>query len=282
MTLPTLGQMLLGTEGLALLRQAFVAAPAARESRLAEMRLLLARYDAELAQPLDAVEYGRDAGYAQWAHTYDAPLRLFPIETPSVQALLASLPPGCRVLDAACGTGRHSAWLAERGLEVIGIDASPAMLARARAKVPSGWFELGDLATLPLADASVDAALCALALVHLPDLRPVMAELARVVRPGGRIVVSDVHPFLVQLGWQAQFLMADGRAGLIRLHPHLPSDYAAAAVAAGLTIGSLHEPLLTATAARTVAEQPIPDANTAAWAGLPGVIVWELLKPAPA
>src|SRR5690606_42106714 len=61
-----------------------------------------------------------------------------------------------------------------------------------------------------LLDASVDAAVCGLALVHLPDLRPAFAELARVVRPGGRIVVSGVHPFLVALGWQAQFTAADG------------------------------------------------------------------------
>jgi ubiquinone/menaquinone biosynthesis C-methylase UbiE len=42
-----------------------------------------------------------------------------------------------------------------------------------------------------------------LALVYVPDLRPALAELARVVRPGRRVVISDVHPFLVALGWQA-------------------------------------------------------------------------------
>ena len=259
----TLGQMLLGTEGLALLRL------------VAEIRDLVARYDGELASPLDTPEYGLADGYRLWAQTYDAPLRLFPLEEPAVRGLLGRLPRG-RVLDAACGTGRHSQWLAAQGHEVVGVDASPDMLAKARAKLPEASFMPGDLAALPLPDASVDAAICALALVHLPDLRPAFAELARVVRPGGRIVVSDVHPFLVALGWQAQFRTADGGAGFVRLNRHLPSDYVSAATAAGMTVRGMEEPPLPPDCAVTVAQGPIPAANTAAWAGLPGVIVLEL------
>lgn len=279
MTLPTLGQMLLGTEGLALLRLAFTADAAARDARVAELRCLLARYEAELALPLALPEQELAAGYALWSRTYDAPLRLFPIEEPPVRALMASWAPG-RVLDAACGTGRHAAWLAARGHAVVGVDASPDMLAKARAKVPDGRFEAGDVTALPLPDASVDAALCALALVHLAELRPALAELARVVRPGGRIVISDVHPFLVTLGWQAQFRTETGGAAFIRLHAHQVSHYAQAALAAGLAVLDMQEPPLTAEAAVTVAQVPLPEANAAAWAGLPGVLVWELARPA--
>ena len=279
MTLPTLGQMLLGTEGLALLRLAGTDDAAARDARVAEIRSLVERYDAELSAPLGTPEYDLAAGYELWSQTYDAPLRLFPIEEPVVRGLLATLPPG-RVLDAACGTGRHSLWLAARGNEVVGVDASPAMLAKARAKIPQAQFQQGDLTALPLPDASVDAALCALALVHLPDLRPAMAELARVVRPGGRVVISDVHPFLVALGWQAQFRTEAGGAGFVRLHRHLPSSYAQAAAEAGLTVVNLYEPPLTENSAVTVAQAPIPQANAVAWAGLPGVIVWDLVKRA--
>ena len=121
-----------------------------------------------------------------------------------------------------------------------------------------GRFEQGDLAALPLPDASVDAALCALALVHVPDLHPALAELARVVRPGGRIVISDVHPFLVALGWQAQFRTADGATGFVRLNRHLPSNYVRAARSAGLAVRGMAEPLLPPGSAVTVRPGPDP------------------------
>lgn len=279
MAQPTLGQMLLGTEGLALLRLAASEDAAARDARVAEIRVLLERHERELATPLGTPEYDLAAGYRLWSQSYDAPLRLFPIEEPAVRGLLADLPPG-RVLDAACGTGRHGVWLAAQGHEVVGVDASPDMLARARAKLPQARFEQGDLAVLPLPDASVDAALCALALVHVADLGPAFAELARVVRPGGRLVVSDVHPFLVALGWQANFHTADGGTGFVRLNRHLCSDYVAAATAAGMTVRGMAEPTLPPGSAVTVALNQIPAANQAAWVGLPGVIVLDLLRPA--
>lgn len=273
----TLGEMLLGTEGLALLRLAATDDAAGRAARVAEIRDLVARYDAELATALGTPEYDLAEGYRLWSQTYDAPLRLFPVEEPAVRGLLAGLSPG-RVLDAACGTGRHSLWLAAQGHTVVGIDASPDMLAKARAKLPDARFEQGELTALPLPDASVDAALCALALVHLPDLRPALSELARVVRPGGRIVISDVHPFLVALGWQAQFRTAEGGAGFVRLNRHLPSDYVQAATAAGLAVRGMAEPPLPPDSAVTVAQGPLPEANAIAWAGLPGVIVLDLRR----
>jgi SAM-dependent methyltransferase len=274
---PTLGEILLGTEGLALLRLAAAGDAAARAARVTEIRDLLARWDAGLAAPLGTPEYDLAEGYRRWSRTYDAPLRLFPVEEPAVRGCLAGLPPGS-VLDAACGTGRHAVWLAARGHTVTGVDASPEMLARARAKLPEARFELGELTALPLPEASVDAALCALALVHVPDLRPALAELARVVRPGGRVVISDVHPFLVALGWQAQFKDEDGRTGFVRLHRHLPSDYVAAALTVGLTVRGILEPPLPPESAVTAAQGPIPEANALAWAGLPAVLVLDLAR----
>jgi SAM-dependent methyltransferase len=275
----SLGELLLGTEGLALLRLAFADDAAARRARVSEIRALLERLDdtPELAAPLAAPEYDLDDGYALWSETYDQPLRLFPIEQPAMHALLDPLAPS-RVLDAACGTGRYSGHLAARGHEVIGVDRSAAMLAKARARLPQSTFREGDLEALPLADASVDAVVCALALVHLQAVGKAVAELARVVRPGGRVIVSDVHPFLVLLGWQAQFQSASGGAGFMRLHPHLPSEYCAAFSVAGLHLRGCHEPRLTPEAAATLAAERLPEANRAAWVGLPGVLIWDLEK----
>lgn len=276
---PTLGELLLGIEGLALLRLAFAEDAAARRARVSEIRALLEQLDdtPALATPIAAPEYDMGEGYALWSETYDQPLRLFPIEHPVMRALLDPLP-ASTALDAACGTGRYSAYLAARGHRVVGVDRSGAMLAKARAKLPEGEFREGDLEALPLESGSVDAAVCALAMVHLPEIATAIAELARVVRPGGRVIISDVHPFVVMLGWQAQFRTADGGAGFMRLHPHLPSEYCQAAAAAGLRVRGCHEPRLTPEAAATAAAERLPEANRAAWVGLPGVVVWELEK----
>jgi SAM-dependent methyltransferase len=267
---PTLDELLVGVEGLALLRTLYSETAETRAARLSETRALLAGPPAteRLGEELDLAE-----GYTRWAVTYDRPLRLFGIEEPPLRRVLDALPPG-EVLDAACGTGRWASYLAERGHVVTGVDQSPAMLDLARAKLPDARFLHGDLNRLPLDDASVDAAVCALSLVHVTDLTTAIGELARVVRPGGRVVVSDVHPFLVMLGWQAQFPTDHGRA-YMRLHAHLPSDYVTAALGAGLAVRSSAEPRLTVDAVATPTADLIPDANRAAYVGLPGVLVWE-------
>jgi SAM-dependent methyltransferase len=269
--------MLLGIEGLALLRLASGGDSSTGRTRVDEMRGLLERMDhvADLAGPAGGTEFGLAEGYRLWSETYDRPLRLFPLEEPVMHRLFDSLGPSV-VLDAACGTGRHSRVLAARGHRIIGVDRSPEMLEKARRSVGTGEFREGSLTALPLADGSVDAVVCALALVHLPDVDEAIRELARVVRPGGRLIVSDVHSFLILLGWQAQFRTAAGEPGFMRLYPHLPSDYCRAYAAAGLRVRGCHEPLLTPEAAVTLASERLPDANRAAFAGLPGVIVWDL------
>ncbi len=79
-------------------------------------------------------------------------------------------------MDAACGTGRFAEFLAQCGQQVIGVDSSPDMLAHARRRVPAGEFHVAELDRLPLPDDSADVIVCALALVHVPRLQPVLAE----------------------------------------------------------------------------------------------------------
>jgi demethylmenaquinone methyltransferase/2-methoxy-6-polyprenyl-1,4-benzoquinol methylase len=99
------------------------------------------------------------------------------------------LPVGSTVADLACGTGDLCADLARSGLAPIGFDVSAGMLAAAHTTVP---LVRADAVTLPLADGSVDGATCGFALRNLVDLTAFLAELARVVRLGGRIGLLEV------------------------------------------------------------------------------------------
>jgi demethylmenaquinone methyltransferase/2-methoxy-6-polyprenyl-1,4-benzoquinol methylase len=99
------------------------------------------------------------------------------------------LPSGSRVLDLACGTGDLCRELVAQDLVPVGFDLSYGMLANARTDVP---LAQADILRLPVPDASLDGATCGFALRNLVELRAFFDELARVVRPGGRIALLEV------------------------------------------------------------------------------------------
>jgi SAM-dependent methyltransferase len=267
-------ELSIGVEGLALLRQLYEGTDEVASQRLAEVRLLLA----DDTPPEGDAIYEKSAreGYRAWSESYDEPGNpIIALEQPAAWALVDPLAPGT-VLDAACGTGRHARHLVELGHEVLGVDLTPEMLERAERAVPQANFLAGDLCAIPAADASFDLAVCGLALSHLADLRPGIEELARVLKPGGHLVVSVLHPFLAQLGWHAPFADADGQRGFVREHTHTHADYLAAFRAADLDVLDCAEPRLEADhvrAKRRVFER-LPEATMQAYAGLPGVLVW--------
>ena len=109
------------------------------------------------------------------------------------------LGPGERVLDVAAGIGTTALLLAaERDVDVVGIDLGATQVARARTRAeaagltPRARFEVGDAERLPVDDASVDAVVCECAFCTFPDKGTAAAELARVLRPGGRAGITDV------------------------------------------------------------------------------------------
>lgn len=280
---------LLGLEGIALLRaftgehdRDFV------EARIAEIREVLA--DETLANA--AVEVDRleaVTGYRLWSATYDRPNSAFDLDEPVVKEIVEALPAGVAV-DAACGTGRWAEFLAGRGHRVIGVDSSPEMLARARTRVPQAEFVLGDLHRLPAGDAEADLVVCALALTHVPALGPVMTEFARVLRPGGHLVIADIHPERVALGSVPSVRGADGRPGRLSAHRHLIGDYLRAALAVGLQVRRCEEPLLPVSE-RSAAKDlgpwelwpwslaaMVPEAARAAGAGAPALVIWHFSR----
>ncbi len=265
---------LLGLEGIALLDawagdhdRAFT------DARLAEIRHLLD--DEKLrGRGVFAERVSTVLAYEQQSAGYDAEAGggLFATDEPIVAEYLGGRAPGV-ALDAACGTGRFAELLSQRGHRVIGVDSSPDMLAHARRRVPEGEFHIAELDRLPLPDDSVDVIVCALALVHVPRLEPVLAEFARVLRPGGDLVISDVHHELVTRG---SVITARGPAGqpcIAVTYRHQLGDYLRPALSLGLQVRRCEEPRDVPSASRP----PEPATDIGDWQDWP----WSLMDYLP-
>ncbi|HEY1615660.1 MAG TPA: class I SAM-dependent methyltransferase [Rhizomicrobium sp.] len=276
----TLGETLLATVGLAM-RRHYLSAPDSRIHRLTgDLARILAQMDKNRrAGQAEALEVRIGEGYSGWAPTYDEVDAEgndgFEHETPTVHALLRALPRG-HVLDAACGTGRHLVVLRDLGHELSGFDASAEMLAVARAKVPEANLRVASLERLPWGDGTFDAVLCALAMEHQPTVAPAIAELARVVRPGGRVIVSDQHPVQKLLGHQASYTAPDKTVTLLPSYAHLHSEYLRAFAASGLHVRSCHEPVVEPGDQLLSRHPQFREAAEMAFLGLPTALVWEL------
>jgi SAM-dependent methyltransferase len=282
---------LLGLEGVALLRafageydRDFTAA------RIKEIRDLLDRAD-EFGAGSDIPVMPTARGYDSWAATYDDEANgAFPIQDRVLLPMLDELKPGLTI-DAACGTGRISRELVRRGHRVLGFDISPGMLARAHANVLEAEFAEASFTWLPVDDASADHVVCTLALSHLDDLGLFFSEAARVLKPGGHLVISGtrghfigspLYPIIEQ--------DTEGNVGYLRNWRHSTGEYLRAALRHGFVVraceeptrpdltvepGELPEPLDLSRPPNVWALHPwIADAANAARAGMAALIIW--------
>ncbi|GLH81156.1 methyltransferase [Bradyrhizobium sp. SSBR45G] len=171
-------------------------------------------------------------------------------------------PPGVLTLDIGCGEGRLSRQLAAAGHKVIGVDASPSLIAAARSADPSIAVTRADAAALPLADRCADLAIAFMSLQDVDAMPAAMHEAARVLKPGGRFCMAIVHPlnsagrfeslapdapFVVRGSYLDSFTFSDAveRDGLsMTFHSaHRPlQSYFAALEDAGFLIEALREP----------------------------------------
>lgn len=122
----------------------------------------------------------------------------------------ALLPPlgGRDVLDLGSGPGHYARLAAKAGARrVVALDLTPEMLARG-----AGARVAADAAGLPFRDGAFDVVVAAMVLGYLGDRRRAFAEMARVLRPRGTLVLSDLHPTGADRGWQRTF---DGRDGTV-------------------------------------------------------------------
>ncbi len=184
-------------------------------------------------------------GYDRWSEVYDSEINpLIVLEEPIVDRLLGSIA-GLAVADIGCGTGRHALRLAGAGARITGVDFSRGMLDKARAKPGADrvTFIEHDLARpLPLPDRSFDRVLCALVVDHVADLAGLFAQLARICKPDGRIIITCMHPAMMLKGVQARFTDPDtGQETRPKSVPNQISDYLTAAISAGLRLDYISE-----------------------------------------
>lgn len=191
--------------------------------------------------PLASVRHG----YDRWAAVYDHDANPLPaLEDPHVRDALGDVR-GLDVLDLGCGTGRHTAYLAQAGAHVTAVDFSEGMLEQARRKVAGAEvrFVVHDLHDpLPFPDAAFDRIVSGLVLEHLRGPGPFFREARRVLRAGGYAVMTSVHPAMFQRGSQARF--TDPSTGEIVQPGSLPhgiEDFARAARAAGFVVEKIGE-----------------------------------------
>jgi ubiquinone/menaquinone biosynthesis C-methylase UbiE len=192
-------------------------------------------------------------GYDRWAPTYDQSpnpvVAMDEIVLGRRIAQMAGQMSGQVVIDAGCGTGRHTLRLARAAARVIAMDFSSQMLARVADKLQAG--RLADKVELiehdlhqpvPLAAGVADGVLCSLVGEHLRDLAAVFAELARVTRPGGWVIFSVYHPILALAGKEANFADAvtgvEYRLGAVK---HLSAAYVNAMIGAGFALDRMGE-----------------------------------------
>jgi SAM-dependent methyltransferase len=178
-------------------------------------------------------------------------------ERPAMLALAGDVA-GRRILDAGCGSGPLSAALRDRGATVTGIDKSAGMLALARRRLGDGAdlrvAELGS--PLPFPDGAFDDVTASLVLHYLEDWGPALAELQRVLKPGGRLIVSVDHPFAIALmhreaGLRRDYFATykylsewtvDGQTALLRFWHRPLHAMTDAFTAAGFRIAVISEP----------------------------------------
>jgi SAM-dependent methyltransferase len=266
-------RLLVGLRGLALLRGWPFGSEEEADSQLEAVRGTFSSEDDPSTTIIDVDDLDVADAYASWAETYDGPNPLVTAEEPVVRGLLEDVAPG-RALDAGCGTGRLARMLLDLGHRVIAVDGSREMLARARENPPGAAFVRGDLRRLPIRDGSIDVVVCGLSLTHLPTLRVPIAEMARTLRPGGRLILSDIHPIAVATGAHAFFVRSDGSRGVTRNEVHWPSEYVDSFVAADLTIERAAEPLFDESFVEEMPDAAMREAAREAVVGLPFAIVW--------
>jgi malonyl-CoA O-methyltransferase len=187
--------------------------------------------------------------YDRWSASYDEDRNATrDLDAEGVRAAPLGVA-GRDVLELGCGTGKNTVWLAARARTVVGLDFSAGMLAQARRRLDAA----GEAAPVrlvrhdvrepwPVADGAVDLVIGNLVLEHVERLPPIFAEGYRVLRPGGRLFLCELHPYRQWRGGQARFTdAATGETVHVAAHVHTVAEYVNGGLDAGLALRHLGE-----------------------------------------
>lgn len=148
-------------------------------------------------------------------------------------------------LDVGCGEGRFCRMLRAQGIDAVGIDPTPELIARAEALDPDGDYRIGRAERLAFEDGRFDLVISYLSLIDIPDASAAIAEMARVLRPGGTLLIANLSNFnsagaTADMGWTR---LADERPAFAL--DHYLEERSAWVEWRGIRIVNWHRPLST-------------------------------------
>ncbi len=184
-------------------------------------------------------------GYSLWAENYDNEKNNPVIigEEEVIWDLIGNVK-SLRVLDAGCGTGRHTIPMAKQGADIIAYDPTLEMLLKAKQKAKKHKlnidFRLGTLKDIDSNTGKFDLVLCCLVLSHVKNLHKAVKKLAGYIKKDGSLIISDFHPFNLLIGFRTAFSSKEKRY-VVPNYLHLPSDYYNVIQDAGLEVTHYYE-----------------------------------------
>ncbi len=181
--------------------------------------------------------------YDQWAEQYDTNQnKTRDLEAVSLRSVLSGYR-FKRILEIGCGTGKNTVFLVSISEEVVAVDLSEEMLSIAKTKVPTehvDFIQADITKSWDFLTGDVDLVTFSLVLEHIKDLQPVFDNVYKILRPGGKVYIGELHPFKQYNGTKARFETERGTEVVTCFNHHL-SDFTGASQQSGFEIEYLGE-----------------------------------------
>lgn len=181
--------------------------------------------------------------YSIWANQYDSnENKTRDIEAIALRETLANIKFD-RCLEIGCGTGKNTQWLVGNGNEIVAVDLSDEMLAKAKEKIASpkvNFIQADTTKEWSFAQQKFDLITFSLVLEHIEDLKDIFLKVSKAIVPNGFVYVGELHPFKQYTGTKARFETEEG-LHIVTCYKHNISDFTDAAKQNGFQIEEVKE-----------------------------------------